>query len=312
VLNQEGTEILLDALVETLNAVTGRAKVTLPAEDLLAVIAQPASYSLVRTQPGGLTEAVFVNAQAGARAPINILNSVLPQHIPSSECTIPTLELSNQAQYDGTGYQNWPGWAGNPTGSGSNYYFTGWNTEYFSSYIEPRGPITTIQMTLVGYTGTIKIQAAETYQSIWYNVSESRTYLNSYETIFFTIVGWHPLLRVGFNNNVYATPLVPGQPASAYAYCVDGFLTNIVVQNGGSGYLAPPKVSIIGNGAGAEAVATINSGGTVTGIEVTNQGSGYWPILAGGVNTAAYPIPPQNQGAIVVISTGAVADILYR
>jgi hypothetical protein len=312
VLNQAGDRILLEAPLVTLNALTGRAKVTLPANELLAVLAQPASYSLVRTQPGGLTEAVFVDAQAGARAPIDIMDSVLPQYIPSSTCTIPTLELSNQAQYDGTSYQNWPGWAGNPTGGGNNYYFTGWNTEYFSSFIEPRGPITTIQMTLVGYTGTIKVQAAENYQSIWYNVSESRTYLNSYDTIFFTIIGWHPLLRLGFNNNIYATPRVPGQPAMAYAFCVDGFLTNVVVQNGGSGYLAPPKVSIIGNGSGAAAVATINAYGTVTGIEVTDPGSGYWPVPSGGVNTAAYPVPPQNQGAIVVISTGAVADILYR
>lgn len=316
VISQNGSKILLEAPLVTLSASLGRAKVTLNAEELLAVQAQPASYSIARTQPGGLTEAVFVDAQAGARAPLDIMDSVLPQYIPSSVCTLPTLEFSNQLEYDGAGFQDWPGgnpyWTGNPTGAGGNYYNTGWDTEFFSSYMEPRGPITTIQMTLDGYTGTIKIQAAENYQSIWYNVSESRTYLNSYETIFFTIVGWHPLLRIGFNNSVFSTPNPPGTPGLAYAFCSEGSLQSVIVQNGGSGYLAPPKVNIIGNGSGARAEAEINSDGVITAINVIEGGSGYWPMPAGGVNTAAYPVPPQNQGAIVVISTGTVLDILYR
>ena len=315
-INQDGTRILLEEPMVTLNAPTGRAKVTLTTEQLLAVQAQPASYSIARTQTGGLTEAVFVDAQAGARAPVDIVNSVLPEFVPSTELTIPTLEISNQVSYDGAGYNNWPGgnpyWSGNPTGTNSGFYNSWFNTEFFSSYIEPRGPVTTIQMTLVGYTGTIKVQAAENYQSIWYNVSESTTYFNEYRTIHLTVLGWHPLLRVGFNNSIFATYDPPGVPAVAYAFCVDGVVTSIVIQNGGSGYLAPPKIDIIGNGAGATAEAVINSDGVVTDIIVTNGGSGYWPVPAAGVNTAAYPVPPQNQGAIVSITTGYAVDLFYR
>ena len=82
--------------------------------------------------------------------------------------------------------------------------------------------------------------------------------------------------------------------------------------NGGSGYLAPPKVDIIGNGSGAIAEATIGGDGTVTGINVINGGSGYWPIPAGGINPAAIPVPPANQGAFVLISTGYVVNLVYR
>ena len=313
-ISQNGDKLLVEQPLVTLNAPTGRAKVTLSAQDLLAIEAQPASYSLARTQVGGLTEAVFVDAQAGARADVDIVDSVLPQFVPSSELTIPTVEGSDQFQYDGAGYNNYAGgnpyWTGNANGGA--YWNAYWDTEYFSSFIEPRGPVTTIQMTLIGYTGTIKIQAAENYQSIWYNVSESTTHLNETKTIHKTIIGWHPLLKLCFNNSVFATPLVPGVPASAYAFCEDGVLTQIVVQNGGSGYLAPPKINIIGNGAGATAEAEINSTGVVTAINVTNGGSGYWPVPAAGVNTAAYPVPPQNQGALVLISTGYIVDLVYR
>jgi hypothetical protein len=98
----------------------------------------------------------------------------------------------------------------------------------------------------------------------------------------------------------------------AYAFVVDGVVTNIEIQNGGSGYLAPPKIDIIGNGAGATAEAIINDTGVVIDIIVTNGGSGYWPVPAAGVNTQAYPVPPQNQGAIVAITTGYAVDLLYR
>jgi hypothetical protein len=313
-ISQNGGKLLVEKPLVALAATVGRAKVTLDAEDLLNIEAQPANYSISRTQPGGLTEAVFVDAQAGARAPVDIVDSILPQFIPSSELTIPTLSISNQIQYDGAGYQQYPGgnpyWSGNP--NGGSYFASNFDTEYYSSFIEPRGPVTTIQMDLVGYTGTIKIQAAENYQSIWYNVSESTTHLNETKTIHKTVIGWHPLLRLCFNNSIFATPNVPGVPGLAYASCTDGVVTSIVVQNGGSGYLAPPKINILGNGAGATAEAVINDTGVITAINVTNGGSGYWPIPAAGVNTAAYPIPPQNSGALVVISTGAVINLLYR
>ena len=312
-IDQQGTKLLVDEPLVILNGPTGRAKVTLSAEELLEIQAQPASYSITRTSVN-LTEAVFTNAQSGARAPVDIVNSVLPTFVPSSELTIPTLELSNQLQYGGTSYGQYPGgafWQGNPNGGS---YWNGYgNTEYFSSFIAPRGPVTTVQMDLIQYTGTIKAQWAENYQSLWYNITESTTYLNQTKTIYMNIVGWYPLLRLAFNNSVFATPDQPGYPAVAVAYCVDGLVTTITVLDGGSGYLAPPRIDIVGNGAGATAVATISNTGQVVGITVTNAGSGYWPLPSQpNPGASPSPVPADQQGAIVVISTGFVVNLMYR
>jgi hypothetical protein len=312
VVNTEGDRVLLEKPMVILNAPTGRAKVTLTSPELLEVLAQPANYSIQRTQPGGLTEAVFTNAQAGARAPVNIVDSVLPQHVPSAPLTIPTTKLSAQASYDGTTWSQYPAnpyWSGNP--NGGNYWNSFLNTEFFSSFIEPANAVTTVQMTLDGYTGTIKAQGAENYQSIWYNVTESTTYLNKTGTIHMNIVGWHPLLRIVFNNSIFAVPDQPGTPAIATAITENGVVTSINVVNGGSGYLAPPKINIIGDGAGATAEATI-SDGVVTGITVTNGGSGYWYLPNAGFGVGTYPNNPNQTGAAVVISTGYVVDLLYR
>ena len=313
VISTAGDELLLEKEMVILNAATGRAKVQFSGSELLAVLAQPANYSIQRTQPGGgYSDAVFVDAQAGARAPMNIVDSVLPQYVPSAPLTIPTTKLSAQASLDGTAWGSYsPGtyWSGNP--NGGNYWNSFLNTEFYSSFIEPASAITTVQMTLDGYTGTIKAQAAENYQSIWYNVSESQTYYNYTGTIYHNIVGWYPIVRMCFNNSIFAVPDQPGTPALAYAVTDGGVVTAINVINGGTGYLAPPKINIIGDGAGATAVAII-SGGVVTGIEVTNGGSGYWYLPNAGMGAGVYPNAPNQTGAAVLISTGYVVDLLYR
>jgi len=311
-----GVMMLLQEPMIILNAPTGQVKVFIPAADTLELIAQPASYS-ISVQSGNLNQAVFTNAQSGARAPIDLVNSIFPQFVPSSQLTIPTTQMTNQGiQYDGAAWANFPTWA-NPyywgaNGDGSWYYNTWQNTEYYSSFIYPRDYITTVQMDLIGYTGTIKAQWAENYQSVWFNATESTTFYNETRTIHMNIIGWYPLLRLAFNNSIFATPNPPGVPAIAYAVCNEGVVTQIIVSNGGSGYLAPPKVDIIGNGSGAVVEATIGGDGTVTGINVINGGSGYWPIPAGGINPGALPVPPAHQGAFVLISTGYVVNLVYR
>jgi hypothetical protein len=138
------------------------------------------------------------------------------------------------------------------------------------------------------------------------------------------IEGWYPLLRLGFNNSLFATPNQPGIPANAFAFCENGIVTSITIQNGGGGYLAPPKIDILGNGAGAVAEAIMSDTypvghpqegigyGTVVAINVINGGSGYWPSALGQINPQAYPVPPQNQGALVLISSGFINNLMYR
>ena len=312
VINTEGTTVLLEQPLVILNAVTGRAKVTLLSSQVLDLLAQPAYYSITRAS-GNLLEPVFVDAQSGSRAPLNVVDSVLPQYLPSRPLTIPTVKISAQGSADGTSFGNYGGgnyWGGNP--NGANYWNSFALTEYYSSFIKPIQGITTVQMTLDGYTGTIKAQAAADYESIPYNVTESTTYLNHTGTIYLNIIGWHPLLRVCFNNSIFAVPGGNGMPAQAYAICEDGVVTSIQLQNAGTGYLAPPKINILGEGAGATAEATIGGSGEIASITVTNGGSGYWLVPNAAINTPYYPVPPNNQGAMVIISTGYVVDLFYR
>ena len=312
VIDTEGITVLLEQPMVILNAATGRAKVTLVASQLLEILAQPAYYSITRAS-GNLNEPVFVDAQSGSRAPLTVVDSVLPQYLPSRPLTVPTVKISAQGSADGTSFGNAGGnyyWNGNP--NGANYWNSFALTEYYSSFIKPIQGVTTVQMTLDGYTGTIKAQAAADYESIPYNVTESTTYLNHTGTIYLNIIGWHPLLRVCFNNSIFSVPGGNGIPAQAYAICENGVVTSINVQNAGSGYLAPPKINILGEGAGARAEATIGGNGEIASITVTNGGSGYWLAPNAGINTPYYPVPPNNQGAMVVISTGYIVDLLYR
>lgn len=325
VVNTTGTEMIIEEPMVILNGPTGRAKVTLPGTDLLEILAQPANYSISRTS-GNLTEAVFTNAQSGARAPVDIVDSVYPQFVPSHPLTIPTVKLSAQGSYDGASFANYPTsnwyWGGNP--NGANYWNSFLNTEFFSSFIVPKQSVTTVQLDLIGYSGTIKAQAAENYESIPYNVTESTTYYGYTGTVYMNIIGWFPLVRLCFNNSVFSTPEQPGVPAMAYATVGEGHITSINVLNGGSGYIAPPQIDILGDGAGATAEAVMSSVypaghpqegigyGTVVGINITNPGNGYWVVPTSGLNMPPGPVTPTQQGAIILIGTGFADNLYYR
>jgi hypothetical protein len=221
---------------------------------------------------------------------------VLPQFVPSIPLTIPTVKLSAQGSADGTSFQNYPGenwyWGGNP--NGANYWNSFLNTEYYSSFIKPQNAITTIQMTLDGYTGTIKAQAAQDYEAPWYDVTDSTQYIDATESIYLNIVGFHPLIRVAFNQS-------QGWGASATATVVDGVVTGITVNNTGQNYVAAPNVMILGNGAGARAIGSVGADGGIGPITVTDGGNGYLPVTFGNPVYAS-----------VVINNGTITNLMYR
>lgn len=299
-ISQNGNTLLIEKPMVIINAVYGRAKVILAAADLATVLAQPAGYSIMRAS-GNLIEAVFTDAQAGARAPVDVVDSVYPEFVPSAALTIPTTDITAQNSYGGASSSTYPDWA-LQSGSAINNYSPYQSTEFFSSFIEPVGSVTTIQMDLVGYTGTIKAQAAENYQSIWYNVTDSTQYYNRTETIYMNVIGWHPLLRLCFNNSIYTTGTngqVMGVPAQANATVQNGVVTSVAVTTPGQGYLAPPLIEFVGEGAGAVATAAVANGSLST-VTVVNGGSGYRPI------------PPTMLSVQVIVSTGHVVNLKYR
>jgi hypothetical protein len=286
-MNQTGDQLLVEKPMVTLSATLGRVKVVLDNADTINITAQPGSYSIQRTA-GDYVQAAYVDANSGARADCNIVNSVLPAFVPSEMLTIPT--IYGKAQQLVPGPTNWPDWALYPQPVNTTQL-----TEFFSSHMPTNGQsLTTVKMDLEHFTGTVKFQAAETYESVWYDVTSSQQFLNETSTQYFNVVGFHPLIRAAFNNS-------QGSQAQATAVVTNGVVTAINVTNAGQGYVAPPKVQILGDGAGAEAIVTSVSDGQIGAITVTNGGSGYLPL--------------QYQGTVcaqVLITTGYITNLQYR
>jgi len=286
-MNQTGDQLLVEKPMVTLSATLGRVKVVLDNEDTINITAQPGSYSIQRTA-GDYVQAAYVDANSGARADCNIVDSVFPAFVPSEMLTIPT--IYGKAQQLVPGPTNWPDWALYPQPVNTTQL-----TEFFSSHIPTNGQsLTTVKMDLDHFTGTVKFQAADTYESVWYDVTSSWQYYDETSTQYFNVVGFYPLIRAAFNNS-------QGSQAQATAVVTNGVVTAINVTNGGQGYVAPPKVQILGDGSGAEAIVTSVGNGQIGAIEVTNGGSGYLPL--------------QYQGTIaatVLITTGYITNLQYR
>lgn len=286
-ISQNGDELLVSKQMETLSAALGRVKVVLTTEDTIDLVAQPASYSIQRTS-GDYVQAVYTDANSQARADCNIVDSILPQFQDSANLTIPT--IYGPSSWPQNPPSGWPDWALTP--QPINYTQT---TEFYSSQIPTNGAgLTTVKMDLAHFTGTIKAQAAQDYESPWYDVTDSTQYLDASESIYLNVVGFHPLIRVAFNQS-------QGWGAQATATVVDGVVTGITLNNPGYNYIAAPNVMILGNGAGAKAVASLAGDGGCGAITVTDGGSGYLPITFG-----------NTQMASVVINNGTVTNLMYR
>lgn len=285
-ISQNGDELLLSKSMTILSAALGRVKVVLSTKDTIDMIAQPASYSIQRSA-GDYVQSAYTDANSGARADCNIVDSILPQFQDSTNLSIPT--IYGPASWPSNPPAGWPDWALSP--QPLNYTHT---TEFYSSNIPTYGAsMTTIKMDLTHFTGTIKAQGADDYEAVWYNVTESTQYMDATETIYLNVVGFHPLIRVALNQS-------QGWGAQATAQVTDGIVTGVTVTDPGMNYVANPNVLIVGNGSGAQAVAQ-QSGGLVNGITITDGGNGYLPITFGNTTMAS-----------VVINNGTVTNLLYR
>lgn len=292
-INLAGDQQLIEKDMVIISPTVGRAKVTLSAEETSLLPTEPASYAIDRTA-GNLNEAVFVDAQAQARADIDIQDSILPEFVPSRVVTIPTIygpEIYANVVYQG----NYPDWALNPPNPLGNITP---NPERYSSQVSTTGASqTTFQLVMDHFTGNVKAQGAQDYESIWSDVTDIHSFYNTSGTEYINVEGFYPLLRLAVNS-------YPGteniQLAQANAIVANGVVTAVQITQGGSGYLAPPKVTIIGVGAGAVAEAEI-TGGSVSAINVIDGGSGYTP-------TPGNP----NNAAAVLITTGTINEILVR
>ena len=248
IIRQDGIVLLFEKPMEIIAPLKGRVKVVIDSDDTRALLAQPASYSILRTQ-GNYTEAVFVDDAAGARGDVNIVDSVGPKPIPSRHLSIPDIY--------------------GPPGDSQG------QAAYFSSEVLQPNFATTFELLLDVYTGTIKFQGKQNDDLVWTDASYAYEYQAESGWKVYTVTGNYDRLRIAFDNRL-------GYSAQASVTAVNGVITAVNVTAAGYGFIAPPRVTILGNGAGAEATATVNGTGGVASITVTNGGSGYTPLAIGG------------------------------
>ena len=290
VINTAGNDLELEKAMTIISPTVGRAKVTITADESLVLPSDPCSYSIERIS-GNLNEAVFVDDKAGGRGTINIVDSVFPEFKPSEPLTIPTIYGPQEYEYYSND-QDLPDWA-----MTRSFPYSGIDIERYTSQVPTNGQsLTTFRLNMEHFTGTIKAQAADDYQSVWHDIGEVHTYQNQNQPVFINVQGHYPLIRLAINQY---NGDITSQPATATATVVNGVVTAITVTNSGSGYAAAPNVTIGGYGAGAVANAEITNG-QVTAINVITGGSGY------------VTNPSTNMAAYVNVNTGFITDIVYR
>jgi hypothetical protein len=179
ILNYNGTQVLLRKALNLDFALTGIASLNLNAADIEDIDAQKAYYSL-EIPVGEFDYPVFVDANAGARGDMNIVNSVLPSFVPSQAVTIPT----------GQAFPNISNSSGNT------------NLVYDTSIINTQSnPVLTIQTRYDEYYGNVAILGSSIVDGDFYVIQADDDLANVTETRGYTIHGYHPFVKVEFTSN---------------------------------------------------------------------------------------------------------------
>ena len=184
IINNDGTEVLIKKALTLQLPLTGIAYLQLNAAEIEDIPAQMCHYSL-EIPDGQFDYPVFVDPAAGARGQINVVTSVLPSFVPSETVTIPTgqpfpnLDINNSID--------------NVLPNANTYYSSVINTN--------DNPVLTIQAHLYEYNGEVGIEG--TFSSSltdWYPIT-SEEYLETTDTVGFTVKGFHPFIRMSFTSN---------------------------------------------------------------------------------------------------------------
>jgi hypothetical protein len=242
-MSTDGDELLIAKDLEILNALHGRAKVTLTTAELDIIEEQTATWSLERAS-GNLYETVFTDAYSAGRGQVDIVDSVYPDFVESTILELPEPTIKRSAA---NGDRNYTSMA-----------YTANNT------------LTTFQLDFDNFTGNVVAQGSETQIGPdWYDIGSQTVYTNQTTRSYINVDGRHNWIR--FQINQY------GLSGEGVATVANGAVTAITSAGGSEWYGAGnPNVDIEGNpgGTGATATATLNSN-SVGSITVTNGGQGY-------------------------------------
>lgn len=184
IINYDGTEVLIKKALTLELPLTGIAYLQLNAAEIEDIPAQMCHYSL-EIPVGEFGYPVFVDPAAGARGQINVVNSILPSFVPSETVTIPTGQPFPNLDSNNS--------IANVLPNANTYYSSVINTE--------DNPIITLQAHLHEFNGEVSVEGTFNSQlTDWYPIS-SEEYLETTETVGYTIHGFHPFLRMVFTSN---------------------------------------------------------------------------------------------------------------
>jgi hypothetical protein len=181
IISYDGTTVLLRKALTLQLPVTGIASLILNAADIENIDAQQGYYSL-EIPVGEFDFPVFVDQNAGARGDMNIVNSILPSFVPSETISIPT----------GQSFPNT-----NPLANANSVAVI-----YHTSVINTNNnPILSIQARYADFYGDVLVEGSVIVDGDWYPILNS-TYSNVTDTLGYTVIGFHPYIRLQFTSNV--------------------------------------------------------------------------------------------------------------
>jgi len=173
-MSYDGSTVLLQKALIPLLPLTGIATLEVTMNETLGMDTALCYYSL--SIPDGIFEfPVFVDDNSGGRGIIDVVDSVFPKYVKSASLgllphDVPTVEI--------------------PV------------TYYSEPYIGKDASNYTVQVEMIDYMGTIKIQgSASGVIGEWYDISEPSEYNDYSNTDYYNIDGCHVFLRVEFSSS---------------------------------------------------------------------------------------------------------------
>ena len=170
-INSEGTSVDIQKTVNTTLALKGLANLTVTQAELMQIDAQIGSFSLDIVE-GNLVLPIFTNSEADARGVCQIMEGILPKHVPSTNVTIPSHgEISNSG------------------------------TTYYSSVLGLNGSSKiTLQAKLSNYSGNINVLGSTNVDTDWYTIEALGNFTAETNTLGTTITGFHPYIQLQFTS----------------------------------------------------------------------------------------------------------------
>lgn len=169
IIDGSGTTTLIKAALSAVLPLNGIMELILPSAALEDINAQKAQYS-IEIPSGQFDLPVFVAGDGGARGVIEILNSILPAHVPSMEVGI----MSHPQPDHNT-------------------------VTFYSDIIDTTAnPVLTIQSFLNNYSGTVNLQGSTVPNTDWYDLGVGGSYIDTTGGDMYTVRGFHPYVRIQF------------------------------------------------------------------------------------------------------------------